>query len=483
MNNVFLSVSLIISAILMGNLVIYGISRRDVPGMLCFSLLLTAMVLHSVGYAFELLSTSVPQMYVCTRIEYFGAAFYPFLTMLFVRESADEKRFANKYMLILMLTISAVTLVLVYTNPFHHLYYRSMGIDTSLGFPILAIQKGDWYFVQMASLYFSMTYSVIVFGKKLKRTSGNYRTKIVLMLAGVSVPMLSVLCYTFGLGPVYLDVTPFSYPFMSLFLIIGLLRYDMLTLTPITYETIFQAIGEAVLVVDADNVLLSFNQAAVKFFPSLSKIKMGTSLQAVAELRDRRLESAEPIQEIHDRLYSFRRIDIDNRHKAVVYVISDITEPERTKKQLEILASEDFLTGLYNRRHFIEKLKHSSQGGTFVILDLDHFKSINDTYGHFEGDRVLHEFGTRIKAAFSGRLACRYGGEEFGLFLAGTDLPEAFDLVEDFRKEIEGLGGEYRITFSAGMVRCETDVISAAMISADQKLYEAKNSGRNQTRY
>lgn len=481
MNNVLLSILLIISSALLGNLVLYGIRKKEIPGVFFFSLLMTAMIIHSVGYAFELLSDTLGQMYFWIRIEYIGAAFYPFLIMLFAREYTDEKRFANKYLLTLMFTVGIITFLLVNTNSYHWLYYSSIGVDPSPGFCILALEKGMWYYVQVFCLCFSIIYSIIIFSIKIKRTRGDYRKKVIFMLIGVSIPMITLIIYMLGLGPVYIDLSPFSYFFMSSFIIIGLLRYDILFLAPVTHEMVFNSIEEAVLVVDNDELLINFNDASKRFFPTLAKIKIGDSIHLIQELKDYNFSAKQSIYEIQGKILRFKVIHIKN-DKVRIYVVDDITESEQAKKQLEILATEDALTGLYNRRYFMEKVEASTEEGIIVIIDLDHFKSINDTFGHIEGDRVLRDFGGELKRFFDHQTVCRYGGEEFAIFMKGVAMEEGLRLIETMREKTAGMNFSSKVTFSAGMAECKDCKVSEALIHADRKLYEAKENGRNQTR-
>lgn len=482
MNNVLLSSLLIISATLLGNLVLYGFRKRKVPGVFIFSILMLAMIIHTVGYAFEILSSSTERMYFWIRMEYIGAAFYPFLITLFAREYTDEKKFANKYLLTLLLTVSVVTLILVNTNSYHWLYYSSVGIDVSPGFPILALKKGVWYLVQVVSLYFSILYSIIIFSIKLKKTRGDYRLKVAYMLIGVSIPMLTMVVYMLGLGPVYIDLTPFSYFFMSVFIIIGLLRYDILILAPITHEMVFNSIGEAVLVIDKNDMLMNFNSASRIFFPSLTRIKIGESVHLVQELSGYDFVLRQPQYEVNGRVLSFKVVNIKNS-KVSIYVVNDITESEQAKKQLEILATRDALTGLYNRRYFMERIESSKGEGILAIIDLDHFKAVNDTFGHMEGDKVLSYFGGKIKESFEHQIACRYGGEEFAIMAEDSDIQMVYRQLEEIKENLNHKDQGVRFTFSAGLAEYQKGNLSEALMKADQKLYEAKEKGRNQIRY
>lgn len=480
MSNVWLSVLLVVSSAMIGNLVIYGWGRRRTPGVFYFCLLMMAMILHSFGYAFELLSDTVDSMYFWIKIEYLGISFYPFFIMMFIREYTEEKRVANKYVLTFVFLVNVITLVFVYTNNYHFLFYSSMGLDWSPGFPVLASKKGIWYQIQIGILCLSILYGVLVFCLKLKKTRGNYRIKVAFSLIGVIIPMFTLFLYLFGLGPVYIDLTPFAYFIMSICITIGFIKYDILILTPITYEMIFQSIAEAVLVVDTNGLLVGFNDVSKVFFPSLSTLKIGQDFSLIEELRGHTLDAQNPVHEINGRIYNIKTIT-KKSHKVSIYVANEITEAEHAKKELELLASVDSLTGLYNRRYFMELVGGHRIFGVFAILDLDHFKDVNDTSGHFEGDSVLRNFGKLIQETFPDHITCRYGGEEFALFLADTNLMQAYKRLEALKDKNDHLNQSHKVTFSAGLAVYEfgSGTVSEALIRADKKLYEAKAEGRN----
>lgn len=156
----------------------------------------------------------------------------------------------------------------------------------------------------------------------------------------------------------------------------------------------------------------------------------------------------------------------------------------------------DELTGLYNRRFFNERLLDEVErarryGGSFsvVMCDIDHFKRINDTYGHPIGDRVLaHVAGLLQSSIRSNDMACRYGGEEFALLLIATEKEFAARVAEQLRAKLaaaamDEIGGN-SITASFGVAAFGADAISfeALVSKADQALYLAKLNGRNQVR-
>ena len=184
----------------------------------------------------------------------------------------------------------------------------------------------------------------------------------------------------------------------------------------------------------------------------------------------------------------------------VAYLLDRSERQRRTVLALRTDANTDGLTGLANRRRFSSALEDWSaqarSNGTplsLLILDLDHFKAINDQHGHARGDACLRAFASRLQEAFAGNgeLVARLGGEEFGVLLRETSLNEAFTHAEAFRAGLaadpldtgDGIGLALRV--SIGVAAFEPGVhhdADALYHAADTALYEAKASGRNTVR-
>ncbi len=197
--------------------------------------------------------------------------------------------------------------------------------------------------------------------------------------------------------------------------------------------------------------------------------------------------------------YLMRPID---RNELLVRVRSQLKRRRYTEQlrdsveQSMELAITDSLTGLYNRRYMeghiaplVEKAANRGKEISLIILDIDHFKAVNDTYGHDVGDEVLKEFSTRILQNIRGiDLACRFGGEEFVLVMPDTDLSFAFMIGERIRQCIASRvfnvsvdNGSLELTCSVGVACLEQldDTPDSILKRADQALYRAKNDGRN----
>ncbi len=158
--------------------------------------------------------------------------------------------------------------------------------------------------------------------------------------------------------------------------------------------------------------------------------------------------------------------------------------------KLEEKSRRDPMTGMLNRETFFAKLDRSrrkADRGALLIIDADHFKKINDNFGHLTGDKALLEIAAAIsRAVRSGDILGRIGGEEFAAFLLGASDQEAIRVAERVRHEVELIRFQpmdervVPLTVSIGGTICKSEAnVSELMRAADKHLYEAKNRGRN----
>lgn len=203
----------------------------------------------------------------------------------------------------------------------------------------------------------------------------------------------------------------------------------------------------------------------------------------------------------HAQLMELQSAQRDARARAM-QAMYETGEARRQSRRYRELSLRDPLTGLYNRRHIDEQLAGLLGPGSLpaapvsiALVDLDHFKRVNDTFGHDVGDAVLRRVAALLQSvvpadgarALGGSFAARMGGEEFLLVLVDTDLPQAAALAEDLRAAVAGhpwddVVGELPVTASIGVtgVTAAPDETPAGLLGrADALLYSAKEQGRN----
>jgi diguanylate cyclase len=197
--------------------------------------------------------------------------------------------------------------------------------------------------------------------------------------------------------------------------------------------------------------------------------------------------------EIHAGPYRTEQGTIDGIAASFRLVDAEVS----SQRILERRARTDELTGLLNRRGLLDGIEQLApavqargQALALLMIDLDHFKKVNDTHGHLMGDRVIQALGEILRSAVTGanHSAARYGGEEFALLLSQTSLDKSIELAETVRNRTKAMKIRNRttqevlltVTISGGVTAMKPDDDAASLISrADAALYAAKNSGRD----
>ena len=238
-----------------------------------------------------------------------------------------------------------------------------------------------------------------------------------------------------------------------------------------------------------DLILLDIEMPGISGFEVCKQLKKDTLTQDIPVI----FVTANDQEEDEEKGLHIGAVDYITKPIRPVIVAARVDTHITLKIQRDLLtrmATHDQLTGLYNRHFLMEsapkKIAFAQRHHTSVCLltlDIDHFKKINDDYGHPFGDRVLREIGDLLKS-FSRKedIVTRFGGEEFVILFDACRLQDALDKAEELRKQIEQLKPEgYTITASLGVteLQSEQDTLEQIIKRADQALYQAKEQGRN----
>lgn len=217
-------------------------------------------------------------------------------------------------------------------------------------------------------------------------------------------------------------------------------------------------------------------------------------LEAAGEVQDFEILVKTPSGDTPFWLLASANIIDYNLDVALYSAFQDITMRKNRENMLKNQATRDPLTSLYNRRYFEEEVfkrildaKSLGEPYSVLMLDVDHFKRVNDTFGHKTGDKVLIELAaTAERALRECDIVARYGGEEFVIFLGNTNSDEGLKVAERLRETIGEVvvyaddGQEVRFTISVGLSSSDiSENIDMLIKTADEALYRAKNGGRN----
>ncbi|SHM36753.1 PAS domain S-box-containing protein/diguanylate cyclase (GGDEF) domain-containing protein [Caldanaerovirga acetigignens] len=275
-------------------------------------------------------------------------------------------------------------------------------------------------------------------------------------------------------------------------------------------HTILQHAGDAIVITNESGSIIYWNPSAEQMFGYKSQEAIGTELQKLLALNDSFLSKLKGLinksgqsSQISKFEFETKRRDgssievelslstvIINGKWHAIAIFRDITERKKNERLLFLQAITDPLTGIYNRRYIIQmienevlRFKRTGKPFSLIIFDLDHFKKINDTFGHAAGDMTLKKIADVIKKRIRKTdILGRWGGEEFIILLPETSIENATSLANELKDKLEGVIfpkiGRITASFGVTSSRSEDDVDSI-ISRADELLYKGKAAGRN----
>jgi diguanylate cyclase (GGDEF)-like protein len=506
-----LAVSLGFAAYLLGVTVLRCRSEKKNYFILCVASILVCLI----GTFMELTASNTNGALTGVKVMYAGACFiYPLFLMFLSQYCEYSIPTAVKYALT---AVAVANVVLVWTTDQTHLVYRDYAFNTNFAVRnLLILEQGPFYYSTYAIGGICIVFSVVLIISRLRKWEKSYRKPLLIFLFAALAPFLTSALYISAsfvtkTNPYGINLTPFALIAANFLLYMGILRYDLFDFTSRAQSVSLDMIRDGFIFLDNNLHYSASNKIARALFPDLEHLGKGvpitevsnwpkglTGLDASLEYRDVRF-SLTPCGEESERVFNawVRRVETERQPLGLIVLIQDITENTCLMQQLEEAAYRDGLTGLYNRRYFMEHAAreldraHRMQASTaLIMLDLDHFKRTNDVYGHSAGDEVLRCVSKQLQGGIRAYdIAARYGGEEFVVLLANSDLQVGATLAERLRKKIEETncsfdGEKHSVTGSFGVAETKdgADSLADLICRADAALYRAKQDGRNQVR-
>ena len=335
--NVF-SLALFVVGFSAGALFLFSLSRRPAPGARLLAGIMWATALWSFGYALELASVDQTAILFWVRIEYLGIAAIQVLWIPFVLQYVGRERWLTRSRAPLFLVIPVCTVLLNYTNSWHHLYYASVHVLEADGLTILALRGGPWYWVNAAYGYFVLLTGSVLLIRHVIYSPTLYRQQVWALVVAALAPMIGNVLYLLGLTPVaYLDLTPFAFVVTGLAISWGFYHLRLFDVTPIARDSLIETLRDGMLVLDAQGRIIDFNPAARDYL-ALDKSAVGqpvhtirTAWPGLAEFCQAKqqvrgeivVEHSAPayLEVIHSPLYNH-----SNRFVGSLLALHDITE-------------------------------------------------------------------------------------------------------------------------------------------------------------
>jgi len=517
-------ITLIATAIISGGVSILLWRRRSLPGGDALALLMVAVTGWALVAALEAAVIGLPAKIFWSKLEYLGSGTAATLYLLFALQRGGFRIRMRSWKTAPLWLLPIINLSLALTNEWHGQLWT--GFESSpVGVNQIVYQHGPAFFGMVAAIYiYALLGSIVLIRSTAHAGLIRRRQDWAVIIAGLA-PWAGGLLYT--LQPPWLagiNVTPMSFSVSGLVFAVSVIGMRYFDIAPVARDTLFEEMDDGVLVLNESNRIIDINPAACRLLETDSSC-IGSTVDAIlapwpgllqrchqsdaghyevllseAPLRviDARLTPIIGKNQIQSgliivlRAITARVHDQRKLQQAHDQLQAQVIEISRLQESVREQSIHDALTGLFNRRYLEETLprelassrrRHASM--SVILLDVDYFKTINDTYGHQIGDRTLRALATLLDdSTREGDIACRYGGDEFVLVLPDTSLADAMDKAESLRLRCRSLNqdGCSGITISLG-VACTPDHGDdggTILLIADRALYRAKESGRDQ---
>jgi len=255
--------------------------RRPAPGATAFCLLMLAVAEWALAYALELVSPDLPTTLFWDNIGWLGSVGAPTLWLAFALQYTGRARWLSRPIVTILFVEPLVTLLLVWTNPFHHLIEYNFSLDRKVPFSALVMDYGVWYWVNIVYSYLLLLFgTLLIFAliQTLFRSARLYRWQAGALLIAVITPWVGNILIITDLSPFprHLDLTPFTFTITGMAFGWSLWRYRLLDIVPVAREQVIESMSDAVIVVDDQKRIVDLNRAA-------QRLASHTASQAVGQ--------------------------------------------------------------------------------------------------------------------------------------------------------------------------------------------------------
>lgn len=502
----------IISSMLMIAIWLYSFQYlKQAIGKAFFLLILTTL-LWSLLYIGELVSDTFAIKFLFARLQYIGINTLPLAWLLLA--SVHTKTKVPRMVWGSFIGMWLVLFVFIFIVPIPNLFWgnvTSHPMPGSIGASVLDYDYGPiFYALLVPYTYIVLLLSLIIMIRGMSKGHNFHRKQLIFVIVGTMIPAIINILYVMGITPIpHMNFSTAGMSVSGLLVGYALFRYRFLAVSPIARDLIIDTMLDGVIVLDTNMNVLDINSAAKEAFRTYD-IGLGTKLDTIVppQMLDNILlllghkSAVSELISYNDLVYDVHvslLLGFGMKHRGYLLMFHDVSEREKLHHQVRLSATLDPLTQILNRKALFEEIEFErnkviKNNGclSIIMMDIDHFKDVNDTYGHEGGDRAIEKLVEVINQILGyNHIFGRYGGDEFVVGLIDTSFEKTLEIARLIhsrltRTLIISTRASFLIQISLGVVTIggsdnfPVPTSSDAIVAlADSALYKAKEEGRN----
>lgn len=500
--------------------------RRTAPGLSALRAMLLGMFIWGFSYALTWAFVPLGLKVFWLKFMFVGVLTVPGLFLIFTLRITRRDNWVTFRNLSLLYIEPLLVLFLVWIAP--RSVFASIEPLTVDGYHIMQIERSFVFWVNTAYSYTLILFSFALLAITYRTANSFFKKQYLMILLGSIVPFaFSLYTESRDISFSELERAPIAFGISAIVYVYAIYRHRFMDLAPVARSLLIEKMGDGILVLDLQGRIVDINPAMRNYLDANPATFIGRNISDTLQLWNENtghlLTGLETRTELRLPHKPFRYLDLrvtplyddDQNLSGRLIVFRDVTDRKEVEKDLRhamdrmqtqlieigLLQSKlreqairDALTNLFNRRYLEDTLERELARASrelyplcIVMMDIDHFKKVNDTYGHEAGDTVLKTLADTVTTrSRQGDFVCRYGGEELVLVMPNIGIEVARERVNSLHRSIASQYipfGRFNlnITMSMGIALYPKhgDTKELLLRAADRALYAAKNSGRN----
>lgn len=272
--NIYAILLLIFGSITMA--LAFFIYRKGGNAVRWFSLMMFSNAIWSIAYGLELASSDISQIKTLLNIEYIGIATVPLNWFLFCLNFSGKERWYKKPLnLVSILIFPIVTILMVWTNDYHHWHYADAKMATDTPFPMIDLSPGIWYQIFTIYFYLIMACGCFLLAMKFRKSDPIFRKQNYSLIIAAAIPWVANIAYLIGIRPLgYVDVTPFAFIITSFLILIGIYKFKLFDIIPLAREKVLELMQDGFFVLDKDYRIIDYNQSIKRYINYTAEMKI-----------------------------------------------------------------------------------------------------------------------------------------------------------------------------------------------------------------
>ncbi|MGA9049360.1 MAG: histidine kinase N-terminal 7TM domain-containing protein [Dehalococcoidia bacterium] len=481
--------------------------RNPAPGAKPLIGILAGVMLWSFGYIVEFINNHIAGKLIALNISYIGIVTLPVMAFIFSLQFTHSDRLLTPRRIWLLFVVPLITLVLLWTGKYHNLMLYDMHLTIDGPFMLVASQYGLWFWVFVTYSYALLFAGTLVLVHRLFSPPRLFQDQATYLIIAVAVPVLANIQFLFPFLPIpQADWTPAAFAVSAICLTFAISRHGLLDVLPVARESAIELMNEGFAVVDDKGRIVDVNKAMCDITGLKQSDLHGRPLPGVIvdqlnaggdylNLREEHIEiELDQKDGLHFYSTHVSLLQSKGGTRSHVLILYDITERKKNEEAIKQIAYYDPLTGLPNRSLFSDRAgvalaeaARYKRRLAIMVVDLDRFKAVNDTFGHDAGDQVLQDIAARLTHSVRKvDTVSRLGGDEFLVLLPEIANEEIVDriahrIIRATAVPFNFNANDINLSISIGISLYPEDSedFNSLVKYADIAMYYVKQTGRN----